>query len=829
MRNEKNVWHPLSAFQRSLWFEYLKHPESSGLLNVSLCVRIFDKLDVAHLRKALNVLLARHPILRVRLQEIDGTPSQCVDQNATVEVPVTDVQHLSGAQLEQRLYQDTVKPFDLTVAPLVRAGIYQCADQQCILLLVFDHLICDAWSFWRLVDELGRILEGESPALTAKTIDPVELSYFDYIQEQQEWLKSRAAERQFRYWRDALAGDISVLDLPTDWPRAQIRPVGSDDVSMVLSAKLTDGLRQLAKRHGVTLYVVLLAAYLILLHRLTGQDNVAVGSPMPARGNGRWSDVAGSFLNMVTLRAVFDPSLTVQGLIKKTKTVVFGALRNQDYPLGELIERLNPPRAYDRTPYFQNSFILHNARGANNVIPLIVGGVGGKDPETVRWGGVRTAYWRDPPEGDAGFDLALKVLECDQEVMSGLYYAPTLFERATVERWVGYWGRLLEAMAADENQMVDRIDMLGDAQRRLMIEEWNATKTAYAQDKCIHELFEAQVDRTPGAVALFSDELELSYGELNARANRLAHYLRKRGVRPDDRVAICVERSVAMVVALLAVLKAGGAYVPLDPSYPAERLGYMLADSAPVAVLSDARGERVLAGYGESIPVIDVGHEAAWAHEPEGNLPRAEMGLMPQHLAYVIYTSGSTGTPKGAMVAHRGLSNLVPAQNAAFGVTSQSRMLQFASFSFDACASEVFMTLCQGAALCIPPHGVLASEALAQSIARWHVTHAVLPPAVLGSLPESTRLDALHTLIVAGEASSAELLRRWASSKRRYVNAYGPTEATICASTYVYAYRGDERNNPPIGGPIANTQIYILDEYGAPVPTGVAGEIYIGG
>ena len=821
MNSEKDVWHPLSAVQRSLWFEYRTHPESSGRRNISFCVRILGELDAGHLRRALNVLAARHPILRAKFREIDGTPSQCADRNAAIEVSVSD-DHLSDDELERRLSEQTVKSFDLTAAPLVRAGLYRRSNHECILLLVLDHLICDGWSFWKLIDELGKILQGEQSDLTPDTWEP---DYFSYVHEQQKWLEGKAAERQLKYWSETLGQDGSVLDLPTDRPRAQCAALDTDNTRMVLSAKLTGALRQLAKKHGVTLYVVFLAAYLGLLHRVSGQDSVAVGSPMPARGNGRWSDVTGTFINVVTLRAVFDSSLTLRDLIRQVQSVAFRALRNQEYPLNELVKRLNPSRTHDRAPFFQNLFVFHNARGANNLAPLMAGRAADRDGATVSWGGFETTCWRDPPDGDVGLDLTMKMIETDEEIVAGLYYAPTLFERETIERWGGYWVRLLEAMVADDSQAVDRVVILGADERRLVVEDWNATAAAYPQEKCIHELFEAQVKQRQSAIAVVCGGESLTYGELNARANRLAHHLRRRGVRPDDRVAICVERSVAMVVALLAVLKAGGGYVPLDPSYPAERLGYMLADSAPVAVLSDAAGRGALAGYAWDLPMIDIGDDALWADEPASNPERA-VGLTPRHLAYVIYTSGSTGTPKGAMVGHHGLSNVVPAQNVMFGVTPQSRMLQFASFSFDACASEIFMTLCKGASLCIPPHGVLAGEALAQTVARWNVTHALLPPAVLGTLPEGSGLDPVTTLIVAGDASSVALVRRWGEG-RRYINAYGPTEASICAS--MYECRGDERSNPPIGCPISNTTVYILDEYGAPVPAGVVGELYIGG
>jgi len=827
MKHEMSLWHPVSAIQRSLWLQYRLYPETRGERNIAFCVRVLGRLRATSLRSALNSLAVRHPILRVQFGESGGEPSQRLVQDATIEVASFDVAHLDELELKRRIAGDAGKPFDIAEAPLVRAAIYGLRDRQSILLLVFDHLICDGWSFWRLIDELGKILEGDESALISDSAGSREVDYFAYVHEQKKWLQSKAAKKQLDYWRQALVRDCPALELPTDRSRGMGHAAGSDHVVRVLPSGLTSGLRQLAKKQGVTLYVVLLSAYFILLHRLANEDCVGVGSPLPARGNGQWDQIAGTFINTAPLRAIFKPRLTVQGLLHQVRSAVFGALRNQQYPFNELVEQLNPPRVHNRSPYFQNLFVFQNARGATDVLTLMVGGGSSQGATTVFWGGHEVAYWDKPPlDRGAAVDLVLQATEFGKEILTSFAYASPLFSKETIERWVGYWVRLLEGMVADQSQEVGRIDMVDDAERHRVVEEWNATAAEYPQDKCIHELFEAQAERTPDAVAVVHEEQRLTYAELNARSNRLAHHLRGLGVRPDDRVAIWVERGVGMVVGLLAVLKAGGAYVPLDPSYPVERLGYMLADSAPVAVLTDAVSRHVVGQHAESLPVIELGDEAAWQHEPASNPDGAAIGLTPRHLAYVIYTSGSTGMPKGVMAAHQGLSNLVAAQAQSLRVKAHSRILQFASFSFDACAFEVVMALCKGASLWIPSHGVLASEALSDSVARWNITHAVLPPAVLGTLSEETRLGTLNTLIVAGEASSAELVRRWASD-RRYINAYGPTEATIWAS--VYECGGDERSDPPIGRPISNTQIYLLDEQGSPVPIGVVGELYIGG
>ncbi|MDR2012348.1 MAG: amino acid adenylation domain-containing protein [Rhodanobacter sp.] len=838
MKHKKDIWYPLSAVQRSLWFQYRMRPEIRGFNNISFCVRILDGVDAIHLYRALNVLAVRHSILRTRFQETDGTPWQCVDPNATIEVAIFDVEHLSDEQLKQYLTKDTIKPFDLAETPLVRAGIYRRTGGQCILLLVFDQLICDGRSLRRLIDELGKLLESKPSVMAIEASGSPEMDYFTYVQEQQEWLKSKAAERQLRYWREVLAGDGSALDLPTDRPRTQAPVVGNDHVPMLLSAQLTNSLRQLAKKNGVTLHVMLLSAYFILLYRLTGQDSIAVGSPMPARGHGRWSDVAGTFTNVVVLHTIFEPSLTIQGLLQQIRSVVFRALRNQDYPFNELVEKLNPSRVQGQTPYFHNLFVFHDARDANDALSFIAGGVGCGQSVTVCWGGLETTCWREPLDNNIGVDLALKVSELDEGIAVCLHYASTLFERETIERWVGYWDRLLEAMVVDENQGVARIDLLDKAERRLVVEEWNATQTDYPADTCIHELFEAQAQCAPEAIAVVCEERKLSYAQLNVRANRLAYYLRKHGVKPDDRVAICVERSVEMVVGLLAVLKAGGSYVPLDPSYPQDRLSYMLTDSTPVAVLSDAVGKQALAGQARNVPVIDIGDEAPWANELESNPSRAAVDLTSRHLAYVIYTSGSTGRPKGAAMPHQALLNLLTWQK-----EGACRTLQFSAISFDVSFQEIFGTLTSGGELHLVHNDVrLNPEDLIGHVIAHGIERLYLPPIVLHMVSEAAeQLSAevfnklaasLKTIIIAGEQLRISEKIRTLFDKLpgcRLHNHYKPTETHVAIAFVLPEDSSVWEALPPISRPISNTQIYILDEYGAPVPVGVAGELYIGG
>jgi amino acid adenylation domain-containing protein len=435
----------------------------------------------------------------------------------------------------------------------------------------------------------------------------------------------------------------------------------------------------------------------------------------------------------------------------------------------------------------------------------------------------------EAPLGVAKFDLTLSLAESGEGIEGCFEYATALFDSATVERWVGHWRSLLEGLAeASDATAVGSLPLLSNAERQQVLVEWNATETDYPNDQCIHQLFEAQAEQTPEAVALVFEEQSLTYAELNIRANRLAHHLIDLGVRPDDRVAIGVERSLEMVVGLLAILKAGGAYVPLDPAYPEERLAFMLEDSAPLALLTHGATRERFAALAGDVPLVDLDADAAaWAELTATNPEPAVLGLKTNHLAYVIYTSGSTGKPKGVMVEHCGVSNLVAAQIREFGLGADSRVLQFASVSFDACVSELFTALCSGALLYLPPAKTkLVGEALSSTIARHGLSHATLPPSVLATLPDGERLNTLGTLTVAGERLPEALARRWAAD-RSLINAYGPTEITVCATLHLCA--ADASGDPPIGRPIANTRIYVLDSDGQPLPIGVAGELHIGG
>jgi amino acid adenylation domain-containing protein len=804
---------PLSFAQQRMWF--LAQMEGvSEVYHIPRGLGLRGSLDGKALRRALDWIVRRHEALRTTFVLIEANPVQRIApaRDSHFQLVEHDLRQNIDAQgeLERLITEEARNEFDLQAGPLIRGRLIRQAENEHTLLITMHHIVSDGWSMRVLINELS-VLYSAFARGEADPLPELSVQYADYAVWQRKWMEGDIPGKQAEYWKKTLAGAPALLELPADHARPAQQDHTGASAKLVLDENLTSGLRALGKRHGATLYMTLLAGWAALLGRLSGQRDVMVGTPMANRGRVEIEGLIGFFVNTLVLRLDVSGSPTVGELLDRVKAQAVAAQQHQDIPFEQVVEITRPVRSLSHSPLFQVMFAWQNANEGALELP-------GLDVRAVR----------AAPHVVAKFDLTLTLREVKGRIAGGIEYATSLFERPTVERYLGYFRRLLEAMVAGDTRTVDRLPILTDVERHRVLVEWNGTEVEFPSQVCIHELFEAQVRKAPEAVAVVFEDATLSYGELNRRANRLAHYLRGLRVKPDARVAICLERGFEMIVALLAVLKAGGAYVPLDPAYPVERLRYMLADSGPVALLTQGHPRGLFSGIGEALPVIDLtAPDPPWQDRPQTNPDRAGVGLTSRHLAYVIYTSGSTGQPKGVMVEHRGVCNLASAQVRGFAVDSESRVLQFASFSFDASIFEVVMALCQGASL----HLVAQAEIMAggtpiQTIKRTGITHATLPPAVLASLPDEAGLDSVRTLIVAGDALTGELAKRWGQG-RRLINAYGPTEATVCAT--LHDCQPHESGNPPIGRPIANTRIYILDSQGEPVPVGVAGELYIGG
>ena len=800
---------PLSFAQHRLWFLAQLDERASAAYAIPGGVRLKGSLDVAALHAALNRIVERHEALRTCFTSVDGAPVQVV---AAPEMGFALSQaDLSGhaeaeAKLERLAAEEASAPFDLNHGPLIRGRLIRLADDDHALLVTMHHIVSDGWSMGVLINEFSALYAAFSQGQPDPLL-PLTIQYADYAVWQRRWITGEVLQRQLDFWRDHLSGAPALLELPTDRPRPRVQDYAGASFGFELDAELTKNLKALSQRHGTTLFMTLLAAWAALLARLSGQSDVVIGTPVANRHRAEIEPLIGFFVNTQALRIDLSSSTSVAQLLAQVRATALAAQEHQDVPFEQVVETLSPQRSLAHSPVFQVMFAWQNAPQGSLEMPGLQLQPVGAEASTIR------------------FDLDLSLHDAGDCIAAHIGYACALFDRATVERHIAHWQTLLRALVADDQAIVTRLPLLSDDEKHQLLRGFNGTSASFPAERCIHQLFEEQAARTPDATALVFEETSLSYAELNSQANRLAHYLIALGIAPDTRVAIALPRGIQMVVALLATLKAGGAYVPLDPNYPAERLAFMVADSSPRVLLTESGVLGALGDLAPSLAVLQLDVDHSWPSLPAANLDAASLGLTPQHLAYVIYTSGSTGRPKGTMVAHAGLCNLALAQIDGFGVTPTSRVLQFASFSFDACISEVLVTLCSGAALHVPAPGVLAGSTLHDVLREGHITHATLPPAVLGALPVDGLPD-LQTLVMAGEAASHALVQRWATG-RRLINAYGPTEATVCASMHLCDTH--HPGSPPIGSPIANTRVYILDAHGEPSPVGVVGEIHIAG
>ncbi|UAW64946.2 non-ribosomal peptide synthase/polyketide synthase [Mycoavidus sp. HKI] len=798
---------PLSFAQQRLWF-LAQFDGVSDTYHIPMAIRLYGALDRAAWQHALNTLFARHEALRSIFITADGQPQvQLLASELGLPMHWHDLRGDPNAnvQLDVLSAKEAQAPFDLAKGPLIRTCLIQLADDEHVFLLTQHHIVSDGWSQGVFLQELSALYTAYQ-AGEPDPLPPLTIQYPDYAAWQRQWLSGERLQIQSAYWRTTLADAPVLLDLPTDRPRPPQQSFAGAQVPVRLDAQMTRLLKCLSQEHGVTLFMTLLAAWSAVLSRLSGQGDFIIGTPSANRNHREIEPLIGFFVNTLALRIDLAGEPNTVELLKRVKHSTLAAQAHQDLPFEQVVEIVQPPRKLDHTPLFQVMFAWQNNEADEWCLPALEVTSAALNHDTVK------------------FDLELGLQEVGDEIVGELCYATALFDRQTIERQVGYLHVMLQAMTADAKRSVATIDILAPAERTLLLETWNETVAPYPENQCIHQLFEAQVERTPQATALVYEDQVLTYTELNMRANCLAHQLIELGVQPDARVAICVERSPAMVLGLLAILKAGGAYVPLDPAYPSERLAHILADAAPSILLADAIGRAVL---GEavlaSLTVLDP-HRL-----PQSSIANPQVSeLTSRHLAYVIYTSGSTGIPKGVMVEHRSLVNLAQAQTTYFGVRPSSRVLQFASLSFDASVSEIFMALGCGAGLYLPPDSSrLDRNELWDYLARYAITHLTLPPALLQDGQDLPSLSTSLTLILAGETPSTTLLQTLLSQGVIF-NAYGPTETTVCAT----AWRCSPNFSSevvPIGRPIANTQLYLLDTHGQPVPLGAVGELYIGG
>ncbi|WP_387468391.1 condensation domain-containing protein, partial [Photorhabdus sp. RM323S] len=695
---------PLSFAQQRLWF-LAQFEGVSETYHIPMALRLRGQLDIMAWQKALDTLFARHEALRSVFVSIEGQPQvQLLAPDSGLLLSQHDLRGLPDAEgvLERLCAEEARISFNLDRGPLIRAGLIRLTDDEYRFLLIQHHIVSDGWSVDVLIRELSALytafLAGQPDPLP-----PLAIQYPDYAAWQRQWLLAERTQMQSDYWRTILADAPVLLDLPTDRPRPLEQSFVGHAVPVNLDTALTTALKRLSEQHGVTLFMTLLSAWAVVLSRLSGQDDVVIGTPSAGRSRQEVESLIGFFVNTLALRVDLSGELTVTELLARVRQTALAAQEHQDLPFEQVVEIVQPPRQLAHTPLFQVMFAWQNNENTAWQLP-----------------GLAVSPVDQVSEIDiVKFDLELNLSEQEGRIVGALSYATALFDQSTIERQVGYLHVVLQEMVAHAQQRIGEIDILAPSERRLLLETWNATETPYPDALCIHQLFEQQVEKTPNATALVYEEQTLSYAELNARANRLAHQLIALGVEPDQRVAICVARSPAMVVAVLAVLKAGGAYVPLDPVYTGERLTHILTDAAPAILLADNTGRDALDE--KTLAALTVLDPNTLPEQPDSN-PQVP-GLTARHLAYVIYTSGSTGTPKGVMVEHRNILRLFEATESWYHFNRQDIWCLLHSIAFDFSVWELWGALRYGAKLVLVPHAIARSpQELHQFVCQHGIT-----------------------------------------------------------------------------------------------------------
>ena len=803
----------LSFAQQRLWFLDQWEPGSSTY-NVTTAVRLTGLLNFAAFERSINEILRRHEALRTTFATVDGEPVQVVTPPKAFALPVRSLQHLPENEREteaRRLVKDEQsKPFDLVKGPLFRPTLLQLGEAEHVLILSMHHIVSDGWS----MGILSRELTGLYAAFSAGHPSPLpELSiqYGDFAKWQREWLQGKVLERQLSYWKMQLEGIPAVSNVPTDRPRPAVQGHRGKAQYLELTKELTEGLKELSRKEGVTLFMTLLAAFQTLLYRYTSQEDIVVGSPIANRNRPEIEGLIGFFVNTLVLRTDFSGNPSFRELLGRVRKMALGAYEHQDLPFEKLVEELQPERSPSYSPLFQVMFFLQNAPNAGLEFQSLSVNPVRLDTETAR------------------FDLTLSIHETAPGLSGALQYNTDLFHDATITRMIGHLQILLKGIVADADRCISDLSILTEAEKHKLLVEWNDTGADYPKDRCIQHLFEAQAACTPNGVAVVFENKQLTYAELNTRANQLAHHLIALGVGPEVLVGICLERSLELVVGLLGILKAGGAYVPLDPAYPKERLAFMLTDAQVPLLLTQHALLGQLSAYPGRIVCLDSDWEASSTIPLTDPPCRATAG----NLACVLYTSGSTGKPKGVAVRQCGVIRLVCKPN--YVVLSSSETIgQVSNVAFDAATFEIWGALLNGGRLAIIAQDtVLAPEAFVAALEHYRITCLFLTTALFNALslamPEAFR--GVRQLLFGGEASDPERVRAVleAGAPENLIHVYGPTETTTFATFYpVKGVRRGDRTIP-IGRPISGTRVFILDRHGVPVPVGIVGEIHIGG
>jgi amino acid adenylation domain-containing protein len=799
---------PLSFSQERLWF--LDQLEPGGYTyNLLAAYHLKGELNINALERSINEIIARHEVLRTIFKSVGGQPEQIILPSMAINIPLLDLRGVVSegerqSEVRRLSREEAQRPFDLAHGPLLRISLLRLTDSEYILFRAMHHIIIDGWSGGVLFRELAQFYEAFSnnrPSLHPN----LPIQYADFASWQRQWLQGEVLETHLSYWNKILENP-PTLQLATDRPRPAIQTSHGAHQSFVLSETLSAELNNLSQRHGVTLFMTLLAAFQTLLCRYTGQTDIVIGSPVAGRNRGDLESLIGFFLNMLALRIDLSGNPTFRNLLTRTKEVCLGALAHQDLPFEKLIEEMHAKRDLSHHPLFQVTFGFRNT-------PRF----------SIQLAGLKAQEFEVDSE-IARFDLNLFMEEDESSLRGYVNYNTDLFNVDTIQRLITHFKNLLKSIVTDPGQRISNLSILSETEQHQVLIEWNDTEREYPGTKCIHQLFENQVEKSPDAVALVFEDQQLAYWELNQRANQLAHYLRKLGVRPEVTVGICVERSFEMVVGLLGILKAGGAYVPLDPEYPKERFAFMLDDAQISVLLTQPKLLPQFVDFNAHVLCLDKD----WGKIAQENYANPDNLAIAENLAYIIYTSGSTGQPKGVQVQHRSVVNLLSSMARRPGLSDQDTLLAVTTLSFDIAGLELYLPLTVGAQTILVSREIASDcRRLAGTLSGSGVTVMQATPTTWGMLLDNDWQDSTQLKVLCGgEALPKKLADRLVRPNSSLWNLYGPTETTIWSAI---CHVSAKTESISLGRPVDNTQTYILDANLQPVPIGVPGEIFIGG
>lgn len=805
----------LSLSQERLWVLHQLQP-NTPLYNEASLLTLTGYLNIHILEKSIKEIIKRHEILRTSFQNVDGQTLQVIAPRLNFSLTIVDIQSLSNTEQETKIQQvvkvNSRQPFDLTRTPLLRGTLIYLSEQKFVLLLTMHHIISDGWSWQIFYRELAALYQAfcqDNPS----PLPELPIQYADFALWQRQCLNDEERFRQLTYWKQQLKNAPPILNLPTDYPRpAQQSFQGARSV-FTLSQTLTDALQSLSQQEGITLFMVLLATFKTLLYRYTNQTDLLIGTPVANRTHTETENLLGCFVNTLVLRTDLSNEPSFREVLARVRQTALSAYAHQDLPFEQLVKELQPERTLSHTPLFQVMFVFQEAPMLALQLPNLTLAPLMIDNETAK------------------FDLTLYLEDTKQGLIGFLEYNTELFHADTINRMLGHFHTLLNGVVANSEQNISNLPLLTSFEQHQLLVEFNLSENlTYSQiDQCLHHLIEGQVEKTPDAVAVFFADEKLTYLELNNRANQLAHYLQLLGVKSEERVCICLERSVEMIVGLLGILKAGGAYVPVDSNYPLERLTFLLEDSQAPLILTQQHILTKLPTHQGQVICLDT----EWEKIAEYSTDNLTTKITPDNLAYIIYTSGSTGKPKGAMNTHRGICNRLLWMQETYKLTTSDAVLQKTPFSFDVSVWELFWTLITGAHLVMAqPEGHKDSAYLIKLIAQESITTLHFVPSMLQvflEAPGVEKLKSLKRVICSGEALPCSLQQRFFEILDTELhNLYGPTEAAIDV-TFWKCQRESVKSIVPIGRPISNTQIYLLDSHLQAVPIGVPGELHIGG